>query len=85
MRDKVIYFLMAGVLLVTAYGIWNEDIRDVDEIYHQEAFFDDVRSFMDRGGRNTSEHGKKECKRLNIISIVIGRDDLVRDCESFYK
>jgi len=82
---QTMLLLMAAILAVSLYSLWNEETTDSNEQHHHDAFFKDVRKFMSKGGRNTAEHGIEECMRLNELSMLLGHELLRKDCKEFYK
>ena len=80
-KEYGVYIMM---LLIVGASVWNEIREDHDH----HAFFEDVRAFMNKGGRNTAAHGYELCNRINdlqeVQSELNGYDFVSLNCEEIY-
>lgn len=50
--------------------------------HRHDHFFQDMRAFAKKGGRNTATQGKELCERLNVIEESLNKT--TKDCDAIY-
>ena len=79
--EVIRYIMTVLIVMILTLVAWNA-FQDDSEMHEHHEFFDDVRAFMSRGGRNNEQQGYNLCKRTNALERQAGKPE--QDCETIY-
>ena len=76
MRELLLYGLLGALITVTLIGMERNRLRDETADFKQQLFQQEVREFMSRGDRYTSEQAYEYCLELSKHAVILGEDPL---------